>query len=57
MKIDIRSKLLEWKRVLQVSRKPDRDELLLSSKICLLGVVVIGAVGFVIFLAFAFLGL
>ncbi len=57
MKIDIKGKLLEWKRILQVARKPDRDEFVLSSKICTLGVVVIGVIGFVMFLAFAFLGL
>ena len=57
MKIDIKSKLLEWKRILQVARKPDRDEFMLSSKICTIGIVVIGVIGFVMFLAFAFLGL
>ena len=57
MKIDIKSKLLEWKRILQVARKPDKHEFVLSSKICTLGIVVIGVIGFAIFLAFAFLGL
>jgi protein translocase SEC61 complex gamma subunit len=57
MKIDIKSKLLEWKRILQVARKPDRDEFMLSSKICTIGIAVIGIIGFVMFLAFAFLGL
>ena len=57
MKIDIKSKIMEWKRILQIARKPDRDEFVLSSKICTLGIIVIGAIGFVMFLAFAFLGL
>ncbi|MCK4714603.1 MAG: protein translocase SEC61 complex subunit gamma [Candidatus Aenigmarchaeota archaeon] len=57
MKIDIKSKLLEWKRILQIARKPDRDEFFLSSKICTLGIVVIGIIGFLMYLAFAFLGL
>jgi protein translocase SEC61 complex gamma subunit len=57
MKIDIKGKLLEWKRILQVARKPDRDEFVLSSKICTIGIVLIGVIGFVMYLAFAFLGL
>ena len=57
MRIDIKSKLVEWKRILQVARKPDRDEFVLSSKICILGIAVIGAIGFVIFLSFAFIGI
>jgi protein transport protein SEC61 subunit gamma-like protein len=57
MKIDINSKIQEWKRVLQVSRKPSKDELINSSKICMIGIALIGVIGFVIFLAFAFLGL
>ena len=56
MKIDIKGKLSEWKRILQVARKPGRDEFLTSSKICVLGITVIGVIGFIMFLAFAFLG-
>jgi protein translocase SEC61 complex gamma subunit len=57
MKINIRLKLHEWKRVLQVARKPDRDELFSSSKICIAGIALIGVIGFGIFLMFAFVGL
>ncbi len=57
MKIDIKGKLLEWKRILQIARKPDRDEFVLSSKICTIGIIIIGVIGFAMFLAFAFLGL
>ena len=56
-KFDIKSKLLDWKRVLQVASKPSKDELMSSSKICMLGIALIGAIGFSIFLMFAFLGL
>ena len=56
MKLDIKSKLLEWKRILQVARKPSKDEFLTSTRICILGIAVIGLVGFVMYLAFAFLG-
>jgi protein translocase SEC61 complex gamma subunit len=39
-----------WKRVLQVARKPDRYEFTSTSKVCAIGLVLIGAVGFVIFI-------
>jgi protein translocase SEC61 complex gamma subunit len=57
MKLDIKSKLLEWKRVMHVARKPTKDELMSSSKICMLGIALIGAIGFGIFLLFAFIGI
>lgn len=38
-----------WKRVLQVARKPSKFEFTSTSKICALGLLVIGVVGFVIF--------
>jgi protein translocase SEC61 complex gamma subunit len=57
MKIDIKAKISEWRRILQVARKPDRDEFVLSSKICVLGIAVIGVIGFIMFLAFSFLGI
>lgn len=53
----IKAKLLEWKRILQVARKPGKDEFLTSTKICLIGIAVIGTIGFAIFLAFAIIGL
>jgi len=57
MRIDLKAKFSEWKRVLQVARKPDRDELFSSSKICMAGIALIGAIGFSIFLIFAFIGI
>jgi protein translocase SEC61 complex gamma subunit len=35
-------------RLLKLAKKPARDELWLSIRICLLGIAVIGAVGYVI---------
>ena len=57
MKIDIKSKILEWKRVLHVARKPSTDEVMSSSRICLIGISLIGVIGFGIFLLFSILGL
>jgi protein translocase SEC61 complex gamma subunit len=40
-----------WKRVIQVARKPNRFEFTSTSKICAVGLVLIGFIGFVIFMA------
>ena len=42
-------------RVLQIARKPTKDEFTNSAKISLLGLFAIGVIGFVIFLAFILL--
>ncbi|MEM5871448.1 MAG: protein translocase SEC61 complex subunit gamma [Candidatus Aenigmatarchaeota archaeon] len=39
-----------WKRVLQIARKPDKFEFTTTSKICAIGLVLIGFIGFVIFM-------
>ncbi|MBN2101384.1 MAG: protein translocase SEC61 complex subunit gamma [Candidatus Aenigmarchaeota archaeon] len=41
----------KYLRVLQVARKPSKEEFMASSKICVLGIVIIGIIGFLIFLA------
>ena len=46
----------ESRRVLLVSSKPDPQEFKISAKITGLGVVIIGVIGFAIFLVFSFLG-
>lgn len=55
--MDIRSTIRRYARVLQIARKPGKDEFISSSKICALGIAVIGFVGFVIFLAFILTGI
>lgn len=44
------------KRVLQVARKPDRDEYLNVAKITGIGIIIIGMIGFVIYLVSGLLG-
>jgi protein translocase SEC61 complex gamma subunit len=39
-----------WKRVLQVARKPNKFEFTSTSKICAIGLVLIGFIGFIIFI-------
>ena len=45
------------KRVLKVSRKPDRQEYLDLAKVTSIGVVIVGVIGFVIFLLGSLIGL
>ncbi|KPV61847.1 MAG: preprotein translocase subunit SecE [Candidatus Bathyarchaeota archaeon BA1] len=46
--LGLRSFLQSCARLLRLSKKPGREELWLSIKICLLGITAIGAVGFII---------
>ena len=46
--MDIKSWLIQAARTLKLATKPDREELWLSVKISLLGIGVVGLVGFVI---------
>ena len=52
----LRETFRRYRRVMQVARKPSREEYTGASKICALGIVVIGLVGFAIFPAFVLLG-
>ncbi len=47
----------KYLRVLQVARKPSKEEFVASSKICTIGIIIIGAVGFVIFIIAALTGI
>jgi len=46
-----------YRRVLHIARKPSKSEYTGATKICALGIVVIGLIGFVIFLVFVLLGI
>ena len=52
-----KERVQEWNRVLQVARKPTKDEVLSASKISAAGIVIIGAIGLLIFLGFIGLGI
>ena len=54
---DIDKFIIDSKRVLKVSRKPDRQEYFELAKISALGVLVVGAIGFVIVLLGSLIGL
>ena len=54
---DIDKFIKDSKRVLKVSRKPDKEEYIELAKISALGVLVVGAIGFVIVLLGSLIGL
>jgi len=53
----IKDTLRRYRRVMQIARKPSKDEYLGTSKICAIGIAIIGLIGFGIFMAFVLLGL
>jgi len=55
--MDVKAGLRRYARVLQIARKPGKDEFVSSSKICALGIAVIGVIGFAIFLVFIMSGI
>ncbi|MCK4819554.1 protein translocase SEC61 complex subunit gamma [bacterium] len=51
----LKESVKNWKRVIHIARKPSKDEFLSTSKITALGLILIGTIGFAIFLAFILL--
>jgi protein translocase SEC61 complex gamma subunit len=49
MKINIRETLSKYKRVILIAKKPDKEELKETSKICGLGFLIIGIMGFIFY--------
>jgi len=55
--MDFKAKLSPYYRLLRLATKPGRTEFWLLLRVCVLGVVVVGVVGFVIRFVFALIGL
>jgi len=55
--INIKETLASYKRVLQVTKKPESDEYFLTMKICAIGIAIIGIMGFVFYFMSVLLGL
>lgn len=47
----VKSSIREYQRVLKISEKPDREEFETSAKITGLGILLIGVIGFLFYLA------
>lgn len=57
MRMNIKEKFREYRRVLQIARKPSKDEFFTSGKVSAIGILLIGLIGFVIFVSFILLGI
>lgn len=53
----IRETLQNYKRVLKIASKPSKEDFLSAAKICAIGMAIIGAIGFVLYLISVFVGL
>lgn len=51
IKSKVESKLNEYKRVLKIAEQPDREEFEMSAKITGAGIILIGVIGFIFYLA------
>ncbi len=56
MNIKLKERIANYIRVLQVARKPTKDEFISTSKICSVGMLLIGVIGFIVFLAYILIG-
>lgn len=50
LKRNIEDKLKEYRRVLKISEKPDRDEFVMSAKVTTIGMLLIGFIGFLFYM-------
>ena len=50
MNLRIKDMLDNYKRVLQIARKPDREEFIHTAKICGAGMGIVGVLGFILYL-------
>jgi len=53
--MNIKEKLRQYRRTIEVSRKPDKEEFIKGAKITGAGILLIGFIGFVIFLMYVLL--
>jgi protein transport protein SEC61 subunit gamma-like protein len=54
--MSIRGFIQNARRVLRLAKKPERKEVWLTSKVCAIGIILIGAFAFVIHLIFIVIG-
>jgi protein transport protein SEC61 subunit gamma-like protein len=47
---DIQRKLQEYYNVLKMTRKPDREEFVMTTKVAMAVMLVVGVIGFIIYL-------
>jgi len=52
MKINLKEKLGNYRRVLSIAKKPTLENFLESVRKCAIGMILIGSIGFLIYLVF-----
>jgi len=50
IKMKIKEMLQNYKRVLKIATKPSKDDFFSAARICAIGIAVIGAIGFLLYL-------
>ncbi len=55
--MDLKDVFRRYIRVLQVARKPTKDEFMTTGKMSALGIFIIGIIGFMIFIIFVLSGI
>jgi len=50
--MSLKETLKHYIRVMQIARKPTKDEFISTGKVCAIGIGLIGVIGFIIFLVF-----
>ncbi|MDY6768517.1 MAG: protein translocase SEC61 complex subunit gamma [Candidatus Nanohaloarchaea archaeon] len=53
----VKQKIAEWRRVLKITRKPDREEFTMSAKVTGAAILLLGAIGFSIYAGATMLGI
>lgn len=48
----LKSRIVQYRRVIEVSRKPDREEFTSSARVAAVGILLMGFIGFLIYLAY-----
>jgi protein transport protein SEC61 subunit gamma-like protein len=57
MKLNIKEKLRNYKRILTIAKKPSTEEFLDTSKVCAIGIALVGVIGFLLYMIAILLGI
>jgi protein transport protein SEC61 subunit gamma-like protein len=50
MQLKIKEKLENYIRVLRVAKRPDKEEFITTTKVCAIGTIIIGIIGFLLYI-------
>jgi protein transport protein SEC61 subunit gamma-like protein len=50
MRLNIKETIQNYRRVLSISKKPEHEELVTTIRICAIGIILIGFIGFILYL-------